>query len=89
MVTLYFALYARPNGLPHSRLGITATRRLGKAVRRNRARRVVRESYRRYREQMPDGYDYVVVARWPLLNLAPDDLAPALVRAAHQAAGRG
>lgn len=43
----YLVLFAVNNGSARSRLGITATRRLGKATVRNRLKRLVRETYRR------------------------------------------
>ena len=43
-------VFARPREGPASRLGITATRRSGNAVERNRARRRIRELFRRHPE---------------------------------------
>ncbi len=85
IVTHEFALFARPNGKPHSRLGITTTRRLGKAVTRNRARRLVREAYRTHREEMPTGFDFVFVVRPRLLERKSRELGPLLVKAAAKA----
>ncbi len=85
VVTPEFALFARRNGLSHSRLGITTTRRLGKAVTRNRARRLVREAYRTHRRDIPTGLDLVFVVRSPLLERKPAELGPILVRAAQEA----
>lgn len=76
-----FALFARPNGLPHSRLGITTTRRLGKAVQRNRARRLVREAYRTHRGALPPGFDLIFVVRRGLLRRSPAELGAIMVRA--------
>jgi len=76
-----FALFARPNGLSHSRLGITTTRKLGKAVTRNRARRLVREAYRKNRGDLPLGLDLVFVVRAPLLRRSSTELGPILIRA--------
>ncbi len=45
----YSVLFFSPNDLPHSRLGITATRKLGKAHVRNRVKRWTREIYRKQR----------------------------------------
>jgi ribonuclease P protein component len=84
-VTPEFVLFARRNGLAHSRIGITTTRRLGKAVTRNRARRLVREAYRTHRKQIPSGLDFVFVVRPPLLGHKPAELGPILVGAAHRA----
>lgn len=76
-----FALFARANGLPHSRLGITTSRRLGGAIRRNRARRLLREAYRTHRGQLPLGFDLVFVVRAPLLRRSAAELAPIMVEA--------
>ena len=88
VVTPQFALYVRPNGLQASRLGITTTRRLGKAVVRNRARRLVREAYRKNQKALPPGYDFVVVVRKPLLDLKSTALEPVLTGAALKGAAR-
>ena len=47
----------------NNRLGITATKKIGKAHQRNRARRVILESYRLLEPLMAVGYDFVIVAR--------------------------
>ena len=47
------------NGLNVARLGIIATRRLGGAVRRNRAKRCVRELFRHHKGQ--PGIDFVAL----------------------------
>lgn len=82
-----FVLFARPNRQEGGRLGVTATRKIGNAVIRNRARRLVREAYRKIRPMLPEGYDLVVVVRPGLLSLSPEDLAPLLIDAARAAAG--
>ena len=63
MVTAHFIVYGRTNGRPISRLGITVSRKVGKAVVRNRVKRLVREAFRRNREALPTGLDLVFVAR--------------------------
>jgi len=56
-------LYVRPNRLPYNRLGITAGKKIGNAVKRNRAKRIIREAYRAAEPMLPIGIDVVVVAR--------------------------
>lgn len=53
----------RPNNLQHTRLGITVTRRYGKAHDRNRFKRIVREAYRLSQSQLQPGLDINVKPR--------------------------
>ncbi len=62
----FMTLIILANNLPVTRLGVAATRRLGDAVRRNRAKRLVREVFRR-NKTLP-GFDVVVVPRPELLD---------------------
>ena len=59
----YLVLYARPNRLGINRVGITAGKKLGHAVVRNRVRRRLREVYRLNEDKFTPGWDIVVVAR--------------------------
>ena len=59
----YLVLYARENHLGINRVGITVSKKLGKAVVRNRVRRRLREVYRLNEQAFLPGYDIVVVAR--------------------------
>jgi len=56
-------VYARPNDLPHPRLGLSVSRKVGTAVRRNRIKRRVREAFRLLQHDLPQGYDLLVVVR--------------------------
>lgn len=62
---LVFILKRRPAGAP-LRLGITASRKIGGAVQRNRARRLIREGFRAVFTDLPDALDVVVIVRRPL-----------------------
>ncbi len=55
-------MYVKPNGLDICRMGITVSKKVGKACKRNRAKRLIRESYRIF-EKYTSGYDLVFVAR--------------------------
>jgi ribonuclease P protein component len=55
--------YALPNELGHPRLGISIGRRVGTAPRRNRIKRLLRESFRLMQHDLPRGYDFVIVVR--------------------------
>ena len=59
----YLVLYARKNRTGGNRVGITVSKKLGKAHIRNRVRRRFREIYRLNEEKFQPGWDIVVVAR--------------------------
>lgn len=89
----YSVLFFASNDLSHSRLGVTATKKLGKANVRNRLKRWTREVYRRRRE--PLGLDArridIVVNVKPNASEVTfrefsDDLGRALQRVAESAA---
>jgi ribonuclease P protein component len=54
---------ALPNGLDSTRYGLTVSRRVGKAVVRNRVKRRLREILRRM--NLPPGWDLIFIARNP------------------------
>ena len=62
----YATLFVLPNQLLVGRLGIAATRKLGGSVQRNRAKRLIREVFRR--NKIAPGYDIVVVPKRELLD---------------------
>ncbi len=67
-----FSLVFHGNSLGHSRLGISIHRQLRGVVRRNRIKRLVRESFRLHRELYPQQSDIVMTVRpdWSLSALA-------------------
>lgn len=55
--------YVMKNRCKQLRYGITTSKKTGKAVRRNRSRRVIREAFRLLSPNVKQGYDLVFVAR--------------------------
>ena len=68
-VSKYSVIYVRPNGRPYNRLGITAGKKVGNAVCRNRAKRLIRLAYREAEAELPVGMDIVIVARSLICNI--------------------
>ena len=59
-----FLVFVSPQSEPGpTRVGVTASRKLGGAVRRNRVKRLVREAFRRHKLLFPGGLDVVFVAK--------------------------
>ena len=56
----HFVIFGLPGATPRSRLGITATKRLGSAVTRNRIKRLVRDVFRNHRRESSGPIDLVV-----------------------------
>lgn len=56
------------NGTDHNRYGIITGKALGKAVVRNRVRRLLREAIRSLHPHLQSGHDVVIIARRPLVG---------------------
>ena len=59
----YLVMLYRKNGLGHIRIGIIVKRKFGKAHKRNKIKRWIREIYRRWKNEFPTGYDYICLTR--------------------------
>lgn len=67
------------------RLGVISSRKVGGAVRRNRARRRLREAYRCNRFRFEGRYDVVLVARRPVADAGASETEAELLRLARRA----
>jgi ribonuclease P protein component len=79
----WLIVYGRENGLPHLRLGLSVSSKIGPAVHRNRLRRLYREAFRLTRHEMPTGIDLILIPRRPDLPTLEvlKNVLPRLVRA--------
>ncbi|OPX41954.1 ribonuclease P protein component [Ruminiclostridium hungatei] len=59
----HITVYVLPNKSPANRIGISVSKKAGKAVVRNKKKRLIRESYRHYQQYIKNGYDMVIAAR--------------------------
>lgn len=67
--TGHFRIIFMSNGLGISRLGITASKQTGNAVKRNRVKRLIREFFRHHKTCFPQGHDIVIAAKKGAHNL--------------------
>ncbi|MBQ2854464.1 MAG: ribonuclease P protein component [Oscillospiraceae bacterium] len=81
----HLVLYARKNRLNVNRVGVTVSKKLGKAHIRNRTRRRIREVYRLNEAQFRPGWDIVVVARSKAVEAPFDKLTESYLSLARKA----
>ncbi len=67
-------LFFLPNNMDRKRLGIIASKKVGNAVERNRAKRKIREVFRRNKDRFVTGVDVVVVSGKPMVNTRFGDI---------------
>jgi ribonuclease P protein component len=74
----YFIVYISRNDLSRCRLGLTVTRKVGKAVARNRIKRLAREYFRQNRHIFKDQWDISLIAKRESIELTNQALLSAL-----------
>jgi len=78
-------LYQRPeNSGSGKRFGVVASRRIGNAVYRNRAKRRLRALIQKHKDLLPEGCDLVLVARRRVLTAAWSELESVFIRMAQK-----
>ncbi len=70
-----FVMYVCKGKNSHTRLGITAGKKIGTAVYRNRAKRVITAAFSEVVSHIPQGYDFVIVARTRILSVKSTQVA--------------
>lgn len=63
IVNRHVVMYYVKNGLDYNQVGFSVSKKVGKAVIRNRVKRKLKESFRLNEEKITVGYDIVFVAR--------------------------
>lgn len=79
-VTSKIVIYVQKNRDNETRIGITASKKIGNAVQRNRAKRVIREACREMMLQIKPGYDIVLVARKRTVQVKSGEVKNALTK---------
>lgn len=61
-------VYVLKNSAGVNRLGISVSKKVGNSVVRSRAKRLIKEGYRLFEQELVCGYDIVVIARQGILD---------------------
>lgn len=79
-VNRWLVMAVLANDLGRVRVGVTASRRVGGAVKRVQARRLIREAVRPRLEKISGGWDLVIIARPALANAPFQDVDRAVAQ---------
>lgn len=75
-----FVMYAVKGRKGKVRLGITVSKKIGSAVKRNRAKRVITAAFGNCLKNIAAGYDFVVVARTRILELKSTQVEEMMIK---------
>jgi ribonuclease P protein component len=76
----FVVLLVLPNELEQFRIGVTASRSVGGAVERNRAKRLLRAGIAPLLPEISTGFDLVLLARKPILKIKSHQVTAALAQ---------
>lgn len=74
----YVVLFYIKNGLTYNRRAFLASKKVGNSVARNRARRLMKESFRTKGYNIKEGYDILFIARNNINNSKCQDVAKSI-----------
>ena len=77
----YVVIFYMKNGLDHNRIAFLASKKVGNAVTRNRARRLMKESVRTMDPLKNTGYDIIFIARKTIAGVKCEDVRSSILNA--------
>jgi ribonuclease P protein component len=85
--TRVVTIIATPSAVGWTRIGVTVSKKVGKAPARNQVKRWIREAFRQHRSSWPEGVDFVVIARKGAAEASYEEILRALQKWARSFAG--
>ncbi|NNU90747.1 MULTISPECIES: ribonuclease P protein component [Anoxybacillus] len=70
---------------PYFRIGLSVSKKIGKAVVRNRVKRYIRQVFQEERDRVQVGKDYVIIARVPVATMEYEEVRKSLVHVLRRA----
>ena len=81
----YVVVFCKKNNLPYNRIAFLASKKVGNSVTRNRARRLMKESYRQIHNKFAIGFDLIFIARKTIINTKCADVKKSIEAATKRA----
>jgi len=75
-----FIVFVHNNQSGTKRLGVTVTKKVGNSVKRNRAKRLLREFFRLNKDKIPESRDVIIIAKKDISSLKYQDVTAELER---------
>jgi len=75
-----FIVYKLENSeIPHFRIGLSVSKKIGNAVMRNRIKRLIRQVFHELESQINPNYDYIIIARKPVAEMDYKEVKKSLI----------
>lgn len=75
-----FIIYKLENSeIPHFRIGLSVSKKMGNAVTRNQIKRYVRQAFIELQNELNPSFDYVIIARKPAAEMGFQEVKNSLI----------